>query len=108
METYGYSGDSRIKAAAEGASYSRVWGGKLCENIVQAVAFDLLLTALLRARKAGLRVSFHVHDEIVAVARKDEAEAVARTLADCMTLNPAWAKGLPLATEPEIMPRYRK
>jgi hypothetical protein len=42
------------------------------------------------------------------VARKDEAEAVARTLADCMTLNPAWAKGLPLATEPEVMPRYRK
>lgn len=108
VETYGYSGDSRIKAAAEGASYSRVWGGKLCENVVQAVAFDLLLTALLRARKAGLRVSFHVHDEIVAVARKDEAEAVARTLADCMTLNPAWAKGLPLATEPEVMPRYRK
>ena len=111
VETYhsGGSGpDSRIKAGAEGARYSRVWGGRICENIVQAVAFDLLLASLLRMRDAGLKIAFHVHDEIVAVAKTKDANGVARIMSECMTEPPEWARGLPLATEPEIMPRYRK
>ena len=100
--------DSRIKAEAEGARYSRVWGGRICENIVQAVAFDLLLTSLLRMRDAGLKIAFHVHDEIVVVAKTKDAEDVARIMGECMTMPPNWALGLPLATKPEIMPRYRK
>ena len=111
VETYHSGGggpDSGIKAEAEGARYSRVWGGRICENIVQAVAFDLLLTSLLRMRDAGLKIAFHVHDEIVVVAKAKDAEDVARIMGDCMTEPPEWARGLPLATEPEIMPRYRK
>ena len=110
VETYsGGSGpDSRLKAEAEGARYSRIWGGRICENIVQAAAFDLLLTSLFRMRDAGLKIAFHVHDEIVAVAKTKEAEDVARIMGACMTEPPEWASGLPLATEPEIMPRYRK
>ena len=111
VETYRSGGggpDSRIKAEAEGARYSRVWGGRICENIVQAVAFDLLLTSLLRMRDAGLKIAFHVHDEIVVVAKTKDADDVARIMGKCMTDPPKWASGLPLATEPEIMPRYRK
>lgn len=111
VETYGAGNggpDSRLRAQAEGAHYARIWGGKICENIVQAVAFDLLLTALLRLQKAGAKIAFHVHDEIVVVAKTKDAEAVARTMVKCMTEPPPWARGLPLATEPEIMKRYRK
>lgn len=111
VETYHSGGggpDSGINAEAEGARYSRVWGGRICENIVQAVAFDLLLASLLRMRDAGLRIAFHVHDEIVVVAKTKDASDVARIMGDCMTGPPEWARGLPLATEPEIMPRYRK
>ena len=111
VETYHSGGggpDSGINAEAEGARYSRVWGGKICENIVQAVAFDLLLSSLLRMRDAGLKIAFHVHDEIVVVAKTKDASEVARIMGDCMTDPPEWARGLPLATEPEIMPRYRK
>ena len=111
VETYHSGGggpDSGIKAEAEGARYSRVWGGKTCENIVQAVAFDLLLASLLRMRDAGLKIAFHVHDEIVVVAKTKDAEDVARMMVACMTEPPEWARGLHLATEPEIMPRYRK
>ena len=111
VETYhsgGQGPDSRIKAEAEGARYSRIWGGRICENIVQAVAFDLLLSSLLRMRDAGLKIAFHVHDEIVVVAKTKDAEDVARMMFACMTEPPEWARGLPLATEPEIMPRYRK
>lgn len=111
VETYRSGGDgpdSRLRADAEGARYSRIWGGRICENIVQAVAFDLLLASLLRMRDAGLKIAFHVHDEIVVVAKTKDAEDVARIMGDCMTEPPEWARGLPLATEPEIMPRYRK
>ena len=111
VETYHSGGggpDSGINAEAECARYSRVWGGRICENIVQAVAFDLLLTSLFRMRDAGLKIAFHVHDEIVVVAKTKDAEDVARMMVACMTEPPEWARGLPLATEPEIMPRYRK
>ena len=111
VETYRSGGggpDSRLHAEAEGACYSRVWGGRICENIVQAVAFDLLLSSLFRMRDAGLRIAFHVHDEIIVVAKNKDADDVARIMAKCMTEPPEWARGLPLATEPEIMPRYRK
>lgn len=111
VETYGAGNggpDSRLRAQAEGAHYARIWGGKICENIVQAVAFDLLLTALLRLQKEGVQIAFHVHDEIVVVARTKDAEDVARTMVKCMTEPPPWARGLPLATEPMIAPRYCK
>lgn len=111
VETYGAGNggpDSRLRAEAEGAHYARIWGGKIVENIVQAVAFDLLLTSLLRLQKAGARIAFHVHDEIVVVAKTKDAEDVARMMVRCMTEPPEWARGLPLATAPEIMPRYRK
>ena len=111
VETYGAGGGGPgpgLHAEAEGAHYARIWGGKICENIVQAVAFDLLLTSLLRLQKAGARIAFHVHDEIVVVAETKDAADVARMMAECMTEAPPWARGLPLATVPEIMPRYRK
>lgn len=111
VETYGAGNGgpaSRLKPEAEGAHYARIWGGKICENIVQAVAFDLLLTALLRLQKAGAKIAFHVHDEIVVVAKTKDAEDVAKLMVKCMTEPPPWARGLPLATEPEQMPRYRK
>ena len=44
------------------------WGGKLVENIVQAVARDCLAVALLRLDEAGYDVTFHVHDEVIVEA----------------------------------------
>lgn len=71
----------------------RTYGGKLTENVVQAIARDILGEVLLRAHDAGLNVVFHVHDEIVV----DAAEG--QTLADVEQLfsTPiAWCADLPL------------
>lgn len=42
------------------------WGGKLCENVIQAIARDCLATAMWRLDKLGATIRFHVHDEIIA------------------------------------------
>lgn len=81
------------------------YGGKLVENVVQATARDLLADALVRAEAAGVRTVFHVHDEIVAEVR-DAAEAAA--LVALMEQAPAWATGLPLAAEAELLDFYQK
>ena len=80
------------------------YGGKLTENAVQAVARDLLYAALLRARKAGLRVIMHVHDEIVVEGGKRERALLAKA----MRVAPDWAEGLPINVEGWTHERYRK
>lgn len=81
------------------------YGGKLVENVTQAIARDLLADAIVRAEAAGVCTVFHVHDEIVAEVETDvEADA----LVEIMETNPAWAAGLPLAAEAETLDFYRK
>jgi len=70
---------------------TETWGGKLVENIVQAFARDCLAVALLRIEKAGFRIVFHVHDEVVVeapegTAWEDVAEIMGRPI--------KWAPGL--------------
>ena len=70
---------------------TETWGGKLVENIVQAVARDCLAVALLRLDEAGYGITFHVHDEIIAEAPEgsrweDMAEIMGRPI--------DWAPGL--------------
>ena len=67
------------------------WGGKLVENIVQAVARDCLAVAMLRLDREGYKITFHVHDEIIAEAPEgsrweDMAEIIGQPI--------PWAPGL--------------
>lgn len=86
------------------------YGGSLTENVVQAVARDLLAEAMIRVDDAGYEIVIHVHDEIGAEI-EDNFETNHIHLANlekiiCMA--PAWASGLPLATEGWSGRRYRK
>ena len=83
------------------------YGGKITENIVQAVARDVLASGLLRAEEAGYSVCLHVHDEIIAEV-PDSAEYSAEGLSALMATNPSWALGLPLAAAGFSTYRYRK
>lgn len=85
-----------------------LYGGKLCENIVQAIARDLLVEAILRLEARGLRVIFHVHDEVIVEVPATDAEA-ARQLVDAeLSRQPEWAPGLPVKCEARVMERYAK
>jgi DNA polymerase bacteriophage-type len=80
----------------------RTYGGKLTENITQAVARDVMAEALVRLTDAGFRVVGHVHDEILVEGHhKDEVERI-------MTQVPSWAEGLPIDGEGFVCNRYRK
>ena len=83
----------------------RTYGGKLTENIVQAIARDILGIVILRARAKSLNVVFHIHDEIVVEATPDQ------TLDDVEELFSApidWCKDLPLKGAGYTTPYYLK
>ena len=67
------------------------WGGKLVENIVQAVARDCLAVALVRLDEAGYNIVFHVHDEIIVEAPEGSRW---QDVAEIMGEPIDWAPGL--------------
>lgn len=71
----------------------RTYGGKLTENIVQAIARDILGGVLLQAERKGIDVVFHVHDEIVAEVPEG---APLKNIEALFSTPPSWAPGLPL------------
>jgi DNA polymerase len=82
------------------------WGGRICENIVQAVSRDVLAEGMKRAEAAGFTLVGHVHDELIALERREaywnsrEGESYAwRALENAMSAPIDWAHGLPLAAE---------
>jgi DNA polymerase bacteriophage-type len=84
------------------------YGGKLVENIVQAVARDLLAVTIERAVKAGVDVIAHVHDEVIAEAPEKQAGKVYADLIELMSEPPTWAKGLPLGADGFTAKFYKK
>ena len=68
------------------------YGGKLTENIVQAIARDLLVHAMRQVVQAGFRIVMHVHDEIITETPNGTVDEVC----DLMSHTPPWAEGLPL------------
>lgn len=78
------------------------YGGKLTENIVQAVARDFMAGAIMRVHKSGLDIALHVHDEIVVEdGSKEELESLMKIL-------PEWALDFPLDAKGEEVKYFQK
>lgn len=83
----------------------RTYGGKLTENVVQAIARDILGVVILRAREAGLPVVFHIHDEIIVEAAPGQTlEQVEALFSKPIT----WCSDLPLKGAGYTTPYYLK
>lgn len=87
-------------------SDTHTYGGKLAENITQAVARDVLVHAMVQLESAGYPIVLHVHDEIVAEIAGNEKELM--NYLHIMQQPPSWAAGLPIAVEGWAGVRYRK
>lgn len=81
------------------------WGGKLVENIVQAIARDILAHAMLRLAEAGYDIVGHVHDEVIIEA---PAGAEVKDVCSLMCEPVEWAPGLVLNAEGYETPYYKK
>lgn len=82
------------------------YGGKLVENITQAIARDLLVNGMFKAEEHGYRVHGTVHDEIITEQYPHEGSV--KELERVICILPEWAKGLPLTAEGFESTRYRK
>ena len=84
------------------------YGGKLLENIVQAIARDILACAMLDLENMGYNIVLHVHDEALLEVPVQDAEEALDDLNAALVTPREWAPGLPLAAAGAIIPRYRK
>jgi len=106
-----YEGRTQIQYYATGVQGSWLpqltYGGKLTENIVQAVARDVLCYAMLSLEQAGYPIVMHIHDEIVAevpvgVGSIENFEYIMSTM-------PPWASSYPIKAKGGWRgKRYRK
>lgn len=81
------------------------YGGKLTENLVQAVARDVFAEQIVRMENAGLANLFSVHDEAVLEVDQDvTAKDIEEQMAHC----PEWIAGCPIAAEAHEVDCYQK
>lgn len=82
------------------------FGGSLTENVIQALARDVLRDGMLGAWKAGFKIVGHVHDE--AIAEGDNDPDALREFERLLCSSSEWAEDFPIATEGYIAKTYRK
>ena len=82
------------------------YGGKLTENIVQAICRDIMAEAMLRAEDAGYKIILTVHDEIVAEVLKGEGDFA--EFKRLLSVVPEWADGFPIVADGWRRERYGK
>lgn len=81
------------------------YGGTLTENIVQAIARDILGHTMLWLDEAGFEIVFHVHDEAIVEAHDGQTLA---QIEEIFSRVPSWAEGLPLKGAGYSTPYYLK
>ena len=80
------------------------YGGKFVENIVQAIARDILAEAMMRLEKKGFNIVMHIHDEVVIESDLSSIGEVNQI----MSLVPSWAPGLILDVDGFESEFYKK
>jgi len=107
-------GEMRLTVTYEGLDQNtRQWvrlsthPGKWMENIIQAIARDVLAAGLIEADRIGFDIIGHVHDEIIALTPDDSPLTVA-DLENAMCVPLPWAPDMPLKAEGWQGPYYKK
>lgn len=90
---------------ASGVPWVRIYGGKVTENIVQALARIVVTTQMVAIAKR-YKIVLQVHDEVVCCVDEAEAEEAKAFIMQCMSTPPSWAPDLPVACEADIGKNY--
>lgn len=86
----------------------KIYGGLLCENIVQALARIIVAEQMLQIQSRGYRIVMMTHDEVVAIAPKRQAEKCIKTMAAAMSVPLEWCPDLPVNCEGGYADNYSK
>lgn len=100
------SGDMSGVGTGVVAGQSHLYGGKVTENVVQALARIAVSEQMVAIRNAGYHVAFQVHDENVCVVPEHKAEQAMKHIVSIMSTAPDWAPDLPVACEAGVGPNY--
>lgn len=95
------------KALGKSLAKDSTYGGKLCENLIQAIARDVLAEGMLRLKRAGFSLVGTVHDEIISEEPLELAGDRLEEGARLLETRPAWCSA-PLAVEGFASRRYKK
>jgi DNA polymerase I-like protein with 3'-5' exonuclease and polymerase domains len=76
----------------------RIYGGKVVENLCQALARCVIGEQMLRVAKK-YKVVLTVHDAVACVVKEEERDEAIKYVNECMRWRPTWAQTLPLACE---------
>lgn len=87
---------------------AKLYGGLLTENVVQALSRVIIAEQMLKIHDAGYRLVTMAHDEIVIIAKKEDAKKALDFMIKTMSTPPDWAPGLPLAAEGDFDTSYSK
>ena len=93
-------GDKRMR--------TKIYGGRICENIVQAIARDIFKDACLRVALAGYQIIMRVHDELVCEVPAEHPDIDALAIKNLMGVSPSWLPSCPVSAEAKVTERYQK
>ena len=77
---------------------NRIYGGKVIENVCQAIARCIIGEQMLEIAKKH-RVVLTVHDSVVCCVKDEDVAEAQQYIEECMRWTPDWAKGLPINCE---------
>jgi DNA polymerase len=83
----------------------KIYGGKVVENLCQALARCVIAEQMLKMNKRYKSV-LTVHDAVACIVPKEEAKEAQAFIEECMSWRPDWAKTLPLSCESGIGESY--
>jgi len=97
----GLAGRTQLSGA-----HKKMFGGKLTENLIQAIARDVFVEGLLRVKKLGAPALFHTHDELAMEVPEDISESDVKDIEHELCREIEWMPGLPLEVEGGLMEAY--
>jgi DNA polymerase len=86
----------------------KIYSGLLAENIVQALSRSIIAKQIIDIEDAGYKTVMMVHDEVLVVCHKDQADKALADVIKIMSTTPDWAEGLVLSAEGAFDTTYSK
>jgi DNA polymerase len=87
-----------LDGTSTGVTWTKIYGGKVTENIVQALARIVVSEQMAKVGQT-YRVAFQVHDEVVIICSDEFIDAAKQVITDIMSTPPKWAADLPVSCE---------